>query len=197
MNTINDGLREAVEDIRKAHYIIGPSLSPNNYDDSSTCGETGRDPDECDACMLLMALPAAAGWDPRGMSASDGADGEDIPFAQAAPPDALREALLVAVEEVNNSWHEEDGEVRYREGMWDDLIDLRRAYNAYEDEQAAPATPAGTGRTEPREPFDEADGMCPNCVTPWKCNGPHLSDQTLYAIRKRAGRAIAQEEQPE
>lgn len=24
--------------------------------------------------------------------------------------------------------------------------------------------------------FDEADGMCPNCVTPWKCNGPHLAD---------------------
>ncbi len=21
--------------------------------------------------------------------------------------------------------------------------------------------------------FDEADQMCPNCVTPWKCNGPH------------------------
>jgi hypothetical protein len=22
-------------------------------------------------------------------------------------------------------------------------------------------------------PDDEAAGMCPNCVTPWKCNGPH------------------------
>jgi hypothetical protein len=21
--------------------------------------------------------------------------------------------------------------------------------------------------------FDDDDGMCPNCVTPWKCNGPH------------------------
>jgi len=21
---------------------------------------------------------------------------------------------------------------------------------------------------------DWPDGMCPNCVTPWKCNGPHL-----------------------
>lgn len=20
---------------------------------------------------------------------------------------------------------------------------------------------------------DEGDEMCPNCVTPWKCNGPH------------------------
>ena len=23
------------------------------------------------------------------------------------------------------------------------------------------------------EPFDE---MCPNCVTPWRCNGPHVTD---------------------
>ena len=29
---------------------------------------------------------------------------------------------------------------------------------------------------EQEEPtFDEADEMCPNCVTPWKCNGPHRS----------------------
>ena len=27
-------------------------------------------------------------------------------------------------------------------------------------------------------PFDEADNMCPNCITPWKCNGPHLYKQT-------------------
>ena len=27
--------------------------------------------------------------------------------------------------------------------------------------------------------WDEADNMCPNCITPWKCNGPHLSDQTI------------------
>jgi hypothetical protein len=31
--------------------------------------------------------------------------------------------------------------------------------------------------------FDEADDMCPNCVTPWKCNGPHLSEQTVAARR--------------
>ena len=29
--------------------------------------------------------------------------------------------------------------------------------------------------------WDEADNMCPNCVTPWKCNGPHLSEQTAAA----------------
>ena len=27
------------------------------------------------------------------------------------------------------------------------------------------------------------DDMCPNCVTPWKCNGPHIYDQTPSALR--------------
>jgi hypothetical protein len=31
------------------------------------------------------------------------------------------------------------------------------------------------------ETWDEADNMCPNCVTPWKCNGPHLSEETVAA----------------
>ena len=31
--------------------------------------------------------------------------------------------------------------------------------------------------------FDEADKMCPNCVTPWKCNGPHLTQETVAAKR--------------
>ena len=26
--------------------------------------------------------------------------------------------------------------------------------------------------------YDEADDMCPNCCTPWKCNGPHIMEQT-------------------
>lgn len=34
--------------------------------------------------------------------------------------------------------------------------------------------------------FDIADNMCPNCVTPWKCNGPHLSNQT-EAYRRNEG----------
>ena len=36
------------------------------------------------------------------------------------------------------------------------------------------------------EPFDLADLMCPNCVTPWKCNGPHLGDQTRAAMSYQA-----------
>jgi hypothetical protein len=26
------------------------------------------------------------------------------------------------------------------------------------------------------------DDMCPNCVTPWKCNGPHLSPDGQWRI---------------
>ena len=27
--------------------------------------------------------------------------------------------------------------------------------------------------------MDYEDDMCPNCVTPWKCNGPHLMEETM------------------
>jgi hypothetical protein len=31
--------------------------------------------------------------------------------------------------------------------------------------------------------WDEADDMCPNCVTPWKCNGPHeLPEHVVQAL---------------
>lgn len=52
-------------------------------------------------------------------------------------------------------------------------------------EGSDPASP------EPRtwsEEWDDSDRMCPNCVTPWKCNGPHLNDETPYS-RKRAARS--------
>ena len=29
----------------------------------------------------------------------------------------------------------------------------------------------------PTSNWDEADDMCPNCVTPWKCNGPHIASE--------------------
>ena len=28
-----------------------------------------------------------------------------------------------------------------------------------------------------RVSLHDTDGMCPNCVTPWKCNGPHLGGE--------------------
>ena len=27
---------------------------------------------------------------------------------------------------------------------------------------------------------DQADYMCPNCVTPWKCNGPHITAECPF-----------------
>lgn len=43
---------------------------------------------------------------------------------------------------------------------------------------------------------DNGDEMCPNCVTPWKCNGPHLDDQTPRA-RREAARPKRPEPEPE
>lgn len=43
--------------------------------------------------------------------------------------------------------------------------------------------------------WDEAEAMCVNCVTPWKCNGPHLrlDAATVEYIRQRvaADRTLA------
>lgn len=47
--------------------------------------------------------------------------------------------------------------------MWDTAFARGRASVSHVDE----------GELAPHE-WDEADGMCPNCVTPWKCNGPHV-----------------------
>jgi hypothetical protein len=30
---------------------------------------------------------------------------------------------------------------------------------------------------------DDDDLMCPNCVTPWKCNGPHILDEPTGQVR--------------
>ena len=29
---------------------------------------------------------------------------------------------------------------------------------------------------QPAAPAEGLDDMCPNCVTPWKCNGPHIPE---------------------
>jgi hypothetical protein len=44
------------------------------------------------------------------------------------------------------------------------LGDIRRAQDVIADLSDIP----------PWQGEDEDDGMCPNCVTPWKCNGPHV-----------------------
>lgn len=55
---------------------------------------------------------------------------------------------------------------------------------------ASPAAAPESGLRE-AEGWDEADGMCPNCITPWKCNGPHLSDETVAGRRHSACEAPA------
>lgn len=30
--------------------------------------------------------------------------------------------------------------------------------------------------------FEQPDDMCPNCVTPWKCNGPHFAHEHDYEL---------------
>ena len=30
--------------------------------------------------------------------------------------------------------------------------------------------------------YDPEDDMCPNCVTPWKCNGPHLTGDEMLRV---------------
>lgn len=39
---------------------------------------------------------------------------------------------------------------------------------------SAPAAPVAASV----EGYEETDDMCPNCQTPWKCNGPHFTEFT-------------------
>jgi hypothetical protein len=48
--------------------------------------------------------------------------------------------------------------------------------------QTRPATPEyaeGWDRIFGKRTELDGTGMCPNCLTPWKCNGPHLPDQEM------------------
>jgi hypothetical protein len=31
-------------------------------------------------------------------------------------------------------------------------------------------------KKKPEEQWDPYEYLCPNCVNPWKCNGPHIED---------------------
>lgn len=42
------------------------------------------------------------------------------------------------------------------------------------EEQAIRDRAAAAARALAGQPTD--DYLCPNCVTPWKCNGPHIPD---------------------
>lgn len=59
----------------------------------------------------------------------------------------------------------------------DEFFSLRGT-RAWEAARAALAQPAD-------------DGMCPNCVTPWKCNGPHIAPGSAAALAQRADEPVA------
>jgi hypothetical protein len=37
----------------------------------------------------------------------------------------------------------------------------------------------------------DPDYMCPNCVTPWKCNGPHISEDDRVQVDPRTAALAA------
>lgn len=39
--------------------------------------------------------------------------------------------------------------------------------------------------------YDPADDMCPNCVTPWKCNGPHVEPERIVNVDQEARKAAS------
>lgn len=43
------------EIVKENHQYIGPSLSPDNYDDTAFCS-CGKSADECDALILIWVI---------------------------------------------------------------------------------------------------------------------------------------------
>jgi hypothetical protein len=98
------------------------------------------DTDQAEADAIFAALPAAA-------PASDRFEQPDAAYLlnhgyepavdpvgnqYLAPTAAPAEGLLLAVEEVDNAWHDEDGEVRYSPELFERLVQLRAALARHE-----------------------------------------------------------------
>ena len=81
-----------------------------------------------------------------------------------AEVERIIDARLAPIRAALDSW--DMGSSRYHTMRAIDA-DLRAALSAHE---SAPQPTSGT------EGQDE--DMCPNCVTPWKCNEPHLTEET-------------------
>ncbi len=73
--------------------------------------------------------------------------------------------------EVDNLWLWYDDAAKDRQRLLDALSEVEAVYQAevarLRKEIEDDALAEDTGGPWP-------DGMCPNCVTPWKCNGPHV-----------------------
>lgn len=80
-----------------------------------------------------------------------------------------------------------------------DLADMLRAVARREadlllsafDPKVSPEAKPGTGRGLAAAPAHDpsCDDMCPNCVTPWKCNGPHVPADPSYPTDPDGGLA--------
>ncbi len=68
--------------------------------------------------------------------------------------------------EVDNLWLWYDDAAKDRQALLDALAEVEAVY------QVEVARLRKQIEDEP--PEEDLDYMCPNCVTPWKCNGPHV-----------------------
>jgi hypothetical protein len=89
------------------------------------------------------------------------------------------EALRAAVLRYHREW------LAFANGETDDIELQTEARDEMFLAILTAAEPAGP--MPDSEAFDEAGNMCPNCVTPWKCNGPHLPELTRYGAAEPAG----------
>lgn len=61
----------------------------------------------------------------------------------------------------------------YEQAQWDKVRDTCDHLPSVGPSGVCACAFIGFHYTPSSEDFDPADDMCPNCVTPWKCNGPH------------------------
>jgi hypothetical protein len=153
--------------------------------DVSDPGTLGEDDCQCRADVdtvvkrhpWLLALAATEATDPLAAHPDDG-HGHHFTCIRCGVDDPLaaRVAELRHAIEQAAMWNKAPGRERPETvAAW---LDKARAL-----------LPSADGSRVERCAFDEADAMCPNCQTPWKCNGPHLSDQTPWALRQTGGDA--------
>jgi hypothetical protein len=44
---------------------------------------------------------------------------------------------------------------------------------------------------DPIRPPDTDEYLCPNCLTPWKCNGPHIPEPSVDRANRERARYLA------
>ncbi len=70
----------------------------------------------------------------------------------------------------------------------DEARDIKSEWAQYYRDKGAAAERARIVAWTETLTFDHTDQMCPNCCTPWTCNGPHVDEDTITWL---AGQVIA------